>query len=562
MTRVFCTFARRFGQKTASGPAWLRAAQLFSAGFLSIAANCASTSAEIISDRSCEDVAAYTVVENKVHRAACRGDRIVLEPTESLDAAFLVRAIITHTSAQKFKERGFRLQGGRIAGEFRLQNLRFDMPAFSISATFEDIVDFSDSEFTGTVHLQDSKFARGLLASRVVIRGSLKLGDTDDTQYDGGRAPGGSYAAFVRAPHARISGDVVVAGATIGEDLRFSNAQIGGSLSIMYATASRIGLWATEIGNQLVFYNCAIRGQATGQNWDRSALNLYSIRTKQSVYINRTSIQGGVSLGGAEIAGDLILLGSELSSLHARSSKVAGTLGLGLNKGAAANSGEPDKWTRWIGQSELDLTNANFGGFRSPEQIGVWPNNIYFHNLSYRSFSPDFCDGPVCRHDTTWFATWLGKQADDRKTYGPYKTTVDILLGQGQILEAYDLAIRGHDAERDDAYRHGEWIRYTLLTLHRYTVGYGYRLYWVIYWIAGFVLLGSLVFRRTPEARLNGMPYGLSYSFDLLVPLMKLRPSHYEIDIQGGARYYFYFHKLVGWALSLILVATVSGITK
>jgi hypothetical protein len=41
-----------------------------------------------------------------------------------------------------------------------------------------------------------------------------------------------------------------------------------------------------------------------------------------------------------------------------------------------------------------------------------------------------------------------------------------------------------------------------------------------------------------------------------------LRESNYDIDIEGTARYYFYFHKLAGWVLSSLIVAGVSGWAK
>ena len=50
------------------------------------------------------------------------------------------------------------------------------------------------------------------------------------------------------------------------------------------------------------------------------------------------------------------------------------------------------------------------------------------------------------------------------------------------------------------------------------------------------------------------MPYGLAYSF-VLLPVIHLRELHYKIDLVGLPRYYFYFHKLIGWALGLLLAA-------
>jgi hypothetical protein len=76
------------------------------------------------------------------------------------------------------------------------------------------------------------------------------------------------------------------------------------------------------------------------------------------------------------------------------------------------------------------------------------------------------------------------------------------------------------------------------------------------------VLLGALVLRVSGEGPRNAMPIGLSYSFDMLLPIVRLRDQHYAIDLKGWARYYYYGHKLMGWVLASFLVAGLSGLTK
>ncbi|MDH5639503.1 MAG: hypothetical protein OEZ04_13535, partial [Nitrospinota bacterium] len=60
-------------------------------------------------------------------------------------------------------------------------------------------------------------------------------------------------------------------------------------------------------------------------------------------------------------------------------------------------------------------------------------------------------------------------------------------------------------------------------------------------------------------------PSGIAYSLDMLLPIVKLRSLHYskEFDlVNHWARWYFYFHQLMGWALALFLAAGLSGLTK
>jgi hypothetical protein len=76
------------------------------------------------------------------------------------------------------------------------------------------------------------------------------------------------------------------------------------------------------------------------------------------------------------------------------------------------------------------------------------------------------------------------------------------------------------------------------------------------------VILGAIVLRVSGHGPKNAMPIGLSYSFDMLLPVIRLREKHYAIDLAGPARYYFYCHKIMGWVLASFLLAGLSGLTK
>jgi hypothetical protein len=48
----------------------------------------------------------------------------------------------------------------------------------------------------------------------------------------------------------------------------------------------------------------------------------------------------------------------------------------------------------------------------------------------------------------------------------------------------------------------------------------------------------------------------------MLLPFITLRKAHDDVDLEGFARYYFYFHKVMGFVLGSFLLAGLSGITK
>ena len=78
----------------------------------------------------------------------------------------------------------------------------------------------------------------------------------------------------------------------------------------------------------------------------------------------------------------------------------------------------------------------------------------------------------------------------------------------------------------------------------------------------GLVMAGAIVLRVSGEGRRNGMPYGLTYSIDMLLPIIELRKKHSDIDLQGWPRYYFYGQKIRGWVLVSFLIAGLSGLTE
>ena len=76
------------------------------------------------------------------------------------------------------------------------------------------------------------------------------------------------------------------------------------------------------------------------------------------------------------------------------------------------------------------------------------------------------------------------------------------------------------------------------------------------------IVRGALVLRSSLEARINRMPYGVAYSFDMLLPLIQLQKSHADIELRGWRRYYFYFHKISGYVLAALVGAGLAGLTK
>ena len=79
--------------------------------------------------------------------------------------------------------------------------------------------------------------------------------------------------------------------------------------------------------------------------------------------------------------------------------------------------------------------------------------------------------------------------------------------------------------ERDQA----EWWGKIWLTMQKWFIGYGYRIYYAWTWVLGFVVAGVAVLRLSGEGKRNNMPYGIAYSVDMLLPVIHLRDARTEI---------------------------------
>jgi hypothetical protein len=508
----------------------------------------------------------WSYIEKKTWAQLQNNGRAVLAQGEAISAEFLDDVLTGKVISPTVQGRGVTIIGGTITGPLNLRNSKIDMPVVHLSSEIVGPVDISDSEFTGTLSFRGSHVPGGLTASRALIAGSFQLGDLDDTkwfsEWVADRGPTYSVISSLVAPHLRLRGDFVLAGASIQGGVDLSNADIGGSVTLMHLVTRGvdrgIDISASKIDNELIIYDCSVYRPQSTVAFEFPSLALHDIKINQTAYVTRSLIDGTLDISDAVIEGDLNLRGSDLSRVKAQSTRVSGSFIFGVN------TVPPLVPTRWHEPSVLDLTDARFGAVRAPEILDVWPKHIHLEHFRTTMYGHEFCgaETEICQHSPMWYATLLERQASPRPSYEPYKQIGEMLVSQGLLQEAISLSVQGHNVMRDDALRHHEIFSYLAMLFYGWTVGYGYHAEYAIFWAIFFTIIGAFVFRTTPEAVQNNMPYGLAYSFDMLLPIVHLREMHYKIDLSGFSRYYFYFHKLVGWTLGLLLAAVMAGITR
>jgi hypothetical protein len=208
---------------------------------------------------------------------------------------------------------------------------------------------------------------------------------------------------------------------------------------------------------------------------------------------------------------------------------------------------------QWSDDGILSLRNSRLDVI--PSLLDPWPNKLDLDGLTYRSISapPKALSSPSTSNVGEDFNSWFDKLVQYSRQ--PYEQLATVVQTQGDTDRATAIRYSARERERREA--PSLWLK-----LLDSVVGYGYYPQKSFRWVAFFVILGAVVLRVTGEGPKNGMPFGLAYSFDMLLPIVRLREKHYSIDLAGPARYYFYVHRIMGWVLASFLVAGLSGFTK
>ena len=285
---------------------------------------------------------------------------------------------------------------------------------------------------------------------------------------------------------------------------------------------------------------------------------------------------GDLFLNGAEIGGQLEFSGahfSEASSLILQNTTVKRAF---FWRGLAANS-----------PVRLDLRHASVGPLGDDEQS--WPSkgNLKLDGFVYESIG----EGPTGADKRL---QWLARQPDVFVPQ-PYRQLAKVLRDAGDDGGAGDVLIAMENARL----RHGS-LNFTQRAVHRMlglTVGYGYKPLRALWYIAFFVLLGTILFswgrnsnvivevdaKYAPAAFHGFSPF--VYSLESFLPLVNLRMAeHWMPDPSANPtplllpftnqlapappslgrylQWYLWLHILLGWFFASMLIAGVTGLVR
>jgi hypothetical protein len=350
--------------------------------------------------------------------------------------------------------------------------------------------------------------------------------------------------------------------------------------------SGEVSLFGAKIGGDVICDGAVFK--ALGSS--RSAFNASGANIAGGVFFQSDfRAYGPVKFVGAKIDGDLICQDGRFGcenyvvkphdqcALSLYRARVAGNLNLRF---------------RDIPCGMIDLRSASAGQFT--DRRATWPleGALSLDGFVYERLIDDAPTGVEDRRD------WLERQPNTQFKAQPYEQLIRVLRHMGLEKDARELAIAKHDAMRKGL-RGLSWLWYWILSI---TIKYGFAPARVLYFIAFFVAVGSLTFDHAANdcmmgltkenvylkedkagARLYGCSYAgwklpeqyprfnpVMYSLDTLVPVIDLQQKAYwqpiETTLQGASfpwyRTYFWIHTGVGWLLTGVVVAGLSGLVK
>ena len=216
---------------------------------------------------------------------------------------------------------------------------------------------------------------------------------------------------------------------------------------------------------------------------------------------------------------------------------------------------------KWKDNSKLSLRNSEVGSLQDireswPDTLRLELDGFVYHRLGGLS-GAEITD--MDRREISWLKEWLGKQDDYSPR--PYQQMAKVLRSAGYVGKATAVLFEGKKHQQEETRTLS--IDWWWLVLQWLFIGYGYYNFQVLYWFLVVCGLGMIVLHLSGQDAAHKMKYyGLSYSIDTLLPIIELHRPHYDIELQGWVRVYFYVHKIVGYVLASFLIAGLSGLTR
>jgi hypothetical protein len=465
-----------------------------------------------------------------------------LPDSRILTRAFLETIFLDDKYHKVLTRYGVRITGARLIDILDLQNAQLGGEFDLVNSLLEKGVNFIGLRSSYAVSLAGSNITGPFVMNEGHLGAQLSLLGSNIT---GGLLMNGG----------QVGGQLALGRLKITGPVRLEELQIGGSLDMDGAQFGKVSLVNVHVGGQFNLVGSEVTDE----------VNIQGVQVSSTVHLSRgAKFNGPIEFIFSKVGQNVELAGGVFrQNVTISGTQIDGELRLGRSDIGRAT---------WSPNLMLTLRNTSVGAIQ--DLPNSWPDKLDLNGFTYRYLGglsgPDY---PMINRTPEWFEDWLRKQASYSPT--PYQQLASVLRQQGRPDTADEVLYAGKERERAQS----SSLSYIGLTLNKWFIGYGYHLFRSVYWVLGLVALGTLLLWLFGEGwrisrhykgppwgyephGLLGLIYGLSYSFDLLLPIIRLREKHYQIDLKHFVRYYFYFHKIMGYLLASFLIAGIAGLTK
>ena len=432
------------------------------------------------------------------------------------------------------------LQGAKIGGQLDMSDSTFkgtlEMGSVSIGS---NLLMGRQAEF-GEVFLEGAKIVGQLNMSGSTFKGLLIM----DSVLIGRNLFMSQKAEFseVILKGAKIEGQLDMSSSTFKSDLSMNAISIGKNLFMEEAEFGEVVLDGAKIGGQISMSNSTFRGE----------LNMKLASIGSDLVMGAVNFHKPAKLRFLRVGYNLDARGLLLSGLDLTGARIDSELRLGALR---------DKEIEWRGYApKLSLRNTSVGVLRDTRN--AWPPHLELDGFTYKRLGTSRDEAPVKRK-SEWYVKWLEKSSANSPQ--PYLYLARVLRAAGYEEMADDILYESLEKQREKSEMWG-WLRLSVLKV---TIGYGYgwRYFRALGWVAGLMVLGMVILlislENENEVQVFGFWNSAFYSLDMLLPVIRLRDLHYEeVDLVTWARYYFYFHKIMGYVLIFFVLAGLSGLMK
>ncbi len=492
--------------------------------------------------------------------------------------AVLIRWLCVDARAKSLVDpHGLRLYGARITGALNLSNVTVPFAVALQHCLIPERMIFEYTEFR-QLDLRGSHTGE-IDGVGMVVHGDLDLANIEasgEVWFNGAFIEGDFIAGGSHLRHSMVEPQRRDAEKKFALDL--GGAQIRGTLLLCcgFEADGAVVLLTTTVGTFALLSSATFNNPnnwaiwADGANFGRGVtMNAYSVNARRGTYVNGLVRMTGFTAGGLDVE-DATFAGAAgtLHGFDVSGSQVKGFFtwqNVKLENGAT-----------------LDLHGLSAASLVDEPKSWPAPGKLIMDGFTY-----DHLIGTAS--DARSRLRWLALQPEFHQQ--PYRQLAKVLRDSGDDAGADDVLVVAEDRRYAATGRSGALLGGLLNA----TIGYGHKPLRVVGWSLVVVLIGwpivwmakrAGVMRKTwpenpPPSNVGGYQIlsPLLYSLDVFLPFVNLHQEHYwwpdagasadcevlnrKLRVSGAlVQYYLWMQIMLGWLLSAILVAGVTGLMR